>query len=397
MDRYINRKRIEKLLTQLVEIYSPYFEEEKVMEFAYNWLNDRKIPVEYHKYHEDKIYDYRGINVIGRIKGNQKGPVILLNGHLDTVQLCEGWTTDPLKATIKGDKLYGLGAVDMKAGSAAIMIAVEAFLKTIDNFKGEILYTLTSDEEGPYGLGTDALIMDKITDHVDVAIVTEPSSGFTNTPFPCLCLGARGGFSYTVEFLGKSAHAANPELGINAISDASKVLLELEKIELTEDEKLGKGSITIIGMEGGGASCSVADKASFTVFRHTVPHESREYILNEIKEAIKRANIQSKTNIRLREGTHSENAIFEPYTVCENNVYTKLISESINHITGKEPAIKYFQSIGDFNYLGTRLNVPTFVFGPHGGNHHTADEYVYVDTVTETSKVVYDFLVRTLV
>lgn len=396
MDKYINRERVEKLLSQLIEIYSPYFEEEKVIEFAYDWLNHREIPVEYHRYHEDKVYDYKGVNVIGRIKGKEEGPVVLLNGHLDTVQLCEGWTKDPLKATIEGDKLYGLGANDMKAGCAAIMIAVEAFIKTVDKFKGEIIYTLVSDEEGPYGLGTDALIMDGITDNVDVAIVTEPSSGFTNTPFPCVCLGARGGFSYTVEFLGKSAHAANPELGINAISDASKVLLELERSELIEDEKLGKGSIAVIGIEGGGASCSVAEKASFSVFRHTVPGETREYIMNEIREAIERANVKSKVTIKLREGTHPENAIFEPYTVSEDDHYTKLLTESINNITGKDPEIRYFQSMGDFNYLGARVNVPTFVFGPHGGNYHTADEYVYIDTVVHTAKVVYDFLVRTL-
>lgn len=396
MDKYINLNRIQNLLTKLISIPSPYFEEEEIMNFAYSWLKDRKVPVEYHRYHEDKMFNYKGINVIGRIKGKEKGPVILLNGHLDTVQLCEGWTRDPFKATVEGNRLYGLGAVDMKAGSAAIMIAVEAFIKTVDDFNGEILYTLVSDEEGPYGLGTDALIVDGITKDVDVAIVAEPSSGFTNTKFPCLCLGARGGFSYTVDFLGKSAHAANPEDGINAILDASKVLVELKKTELIEDEKLGKGSLCIIGMEGGGASCSVADKASFSVFRHVVPGEDEEYVKNEIKDAIKRANIKSKTNIRFREGTHSDNASFAPYVVCEDNDYTKLIQESIKDVTGEKGAVRYFSSIGDFNYLGSRVKVPTFVFGPDGGNQHTADEYVRIDNLVDTTKVIYDFLLKTL-
>jgi succinyl-diaminopimelate desuccinylase len=396
MDKYINLDRIQELLSQLISIPSPYFKEEEVMNFAYNWLKDRKVPVEYHRYYEKKMFNYDGINVIGSIKGKRQGPKILLNGHLDTVQLCEGWTRDPFKATIEGNKLYGLGAVDMKAGSAGIMIAIEAFIKTVDDFKGEILYTLVSDEEGPYGLGTDALIVDGLTEGVDVAIVTEPSSGFTNTKFPCLCLGARGGFSYTVELLGKAAHAANPEYGINAISDAAKVMMELEKSNLTAHEKLGKGSICIIGAEGGGAACSVADKASFSVFRHVVPGEDEEYVRNEVKEAIERADIQSKTNIKFREGTHSDNACFAPYVVSEEDKFTKVIQNSIKDVTGEEGTIRYFSSIGDFNYLGSRVKVPTFVFGPDGGNHHTADEYVEMDTVVDTAKVIYDFLLKVL-
>ncbi|MCR2045185.1 M20 family metallopeptidase [Anaerosalibacter massiliensis] len=397
INKYINRFKVEKLLTKLIGIYSPYLQEQEAMNYVYSWLKEKDIAVKYHNYTEDKILNYKGINVIGRIKGQKKGPVVLLNGHLDTVKICEGWTREPLKATIEGDRLYGLGALDMKSGVVAIMLALEAFVNTVGEFNGEVLYTLVSDEEGPYGLGTDSLILDGITDDVDVAIVTEPSSGFTGIDFPCLCLGARGGWSYTVEFIGKSAHAANPEEGISAINDAAKVLLELEKVELKEDEKLGKGSNCVIGISGGGAACSVADKAEFTIFRHIVRHENKEYIINEINKAIKRANIRSKTNIKFRQSPHEDNGGFQPYIVDKDNPYTKIIQQSIKEITNTEATISYFSSIGDFNYLGSRVNVPTFVFGPSGANYHTADEYVLLDTVVETSQIIYDFLVKTLV
>lgn len=367
------------------------------MDYVYNWFKNKGLPVGYHSFHEDKILDYKGTNVVGRVKGRRKGPVIMLNGHLDTVEICEGWTKNPLKATIEGEKLYGLGALDMKSGVVAIMLAVEAFVNTVDEFNGEILYTFVSGEEGPYGLGTDALILDGVTDNVDVAIVTEPSSGFTGIDFPCLCLGARGGWSYTVEFVGKSAHAANPEEGISAIKDVAKVLLELENIDLEEDRKLGKGSNCVIEMKGGGAACSVADKAEFTVFRHVVRHEDKEYILNEIHEAIKRANIESDFTVKFRQSPHDKNAGFQPYIVNDDDPYTKNIQKSIKEIANNEATISYFSSIGDFNYLGSRANIPTYVFGPYGENYHKADEYVFLDTVVKTSEIIYDFLVRTLV
>lgn len=392
----IDREKIEKLTSELINIYSPYFKEEPIMEYVYNWFNDRELPVRYHRYAEDRILKFKGINVVGSLKGHTDGPTVLLNGHVDTVYVSEGWSTDPLKPFRDGDKLYGLGSLDMKSGVAAIMIAVEAFKDNVKDFKGEILYTIVSDEEGPYGLGTDALILDGITDNADVAIVPEPSSGFGGDDFPSLCLGARGGWNYTVNITGKTAHAANPEKGINAIVEASKLILELENTDRISDDKLGKGDICIISASGGGAACSVAEKASFTVFRHVVRGETKDYLIKEVMDASRRAKVKGDIDISFRDSPHALNGGFEPYIVEKDNKYTSLLQESIAKVTGSEAKISYFSSIGDFNYLGTRANIPTFVFGPSGENYHTAGEYVNIKSVVKTSEVIYDFLVRTL-
>jgi succinyl-diaminopimelate desuccinylase len=396
-DQYINRKNVETLLASLIEIHSPYFHEEAIMDFAYSWLYERDLPAKYHRYKENKITNYEGTNIIGSIKGAAEGPTILLNAHLDTVNICEGWTRNPLKAEIEEDKMYGLGALDMKSGAAALLLAIYAFKNLIPSFKGEILYTLVSDEEGPYGLGTDALIMDKLIDKADIAIVTEPSSSFSGTSFPCLCLGARGGWNYTVNFTGKASHAANPELGINAISDASRVLLELEKAISIVDEKLGKGSISVIEINGGGAVCSVADKAYFTIFRHVVRGEDKNYIEKELFDAVKRADIKSTVELSFRDAPHPECAGFEPYIVEEDNPYSKLFIESIKKTTGTNANIAYFSSIGDFNRIGSRMKIPTFVFGPQGKNYHMSDEYVLISSVIKTAEILFDYLVEVLV
>lgn len=380
------------LLTDLIEIYSPYFHEEAIMSFAYSWLKDRNIPVEYHRYREDKVTNFEGINIIGRIKGEEKGPRILLNGHLDTVTISEGWTRDPLKATIEGDKLYGLGALDMKGGCAALMIALDLFLKNVKDFKGEIVYSLVSDEEGPYGLGTDALILDGITEGIDMSLIIEPSSGFADVPFPCICLGARGGYNYTVNIRGKASHASNPELGTDAIVDASKLICELNNTKLEEDPKLGKGSIAIIEFQGGGAACSIADKASFTVFRHTVRGESKERLVREVEEAASRANISSKYELVFRPAPHEGVDGFKPYIVDEDNEYVKKLQEVIKNVAGQYGEIKYFSSIGDFNHLGTRTNAPAIIFGPYGKNYHSPDEWVSIDSLLKTCQVVYKLL-----
>ena len=114
-----------------------------------------------------------------------------MNGHLDTVPECKGWTA-PVSGEKRGDRLYGLGALDMKSGCASLMTALAHFKKDHPVFRGKIKAALVSVEEGPFGLGTNALIEDGLLDDVDFCIVTEPSAGFTSRPFPTLCLGARG-------------------------------------------------------------------------------------------------------------------------------------------------------------------------------------------------------------
>ncbi|MFZ5968676.1 MAG: M20 family metallopeptidase [Bacillota bacterium] len=396
IEEYINHAAVIDLLSELIQIHSPYFHEDKIMNYVHGWLRKNEIPVSFHHYTEDKITKYQGTNVIGSLIGSKPGKRILLNGHLDTVTICEGWTKDPLKATIEGDRLYGLGALDMKSGCAAIMLALHAFVKTTSSFEGEILYTFVSDEEGPYGLGTDALITDAIIQNVDAAIVTEPSSGFSSVPFPCLCLGARGGYNYTVTLKGKSSHAANPEKGINAVVEASKIMMALHQMDMKEDDKLGFGSVCIIGAEGGGAACSVPDKASFTVFRHTVRGEDKAYLVQEIEKAVRLANIKGDYQLSFRDAPHLDCQGFEPYTVPEDHPFTVMLQESISRITGTPAAVRYFSSIGDFNYLGTRAGIPTFVFGPYGENYHAPDEYVEIHSVAATAKVIYDFLVKAL-
>ncbi len=81
----------------------------------------------------------------------------------------------------------------------------------------------------------------------------------------------------------------------------------------------------------------------------------------------------------------------------ENNLYTRDFAQAVRDVTGKEANISYFQSIGDFNYLGTRLGAPALIFGPDGENYHSADEYVQMDTVVQTAEILYRFLEKTMV
>ncbi len=133
----VNRKESLDLLKKLISIKSNYFHEKEIMEYCYEWFKNNDMDISYHNYTDNKVTNFSGINIIGEIKGNEDGPILLINGHLDTVEECAGWSKNPYIPLEKEGKLYGLGALDMKSGCAAAMLAIREFKRNVKSFKGK--------------------------------------------------------------------------------------------------------------------------------------------------------------------------------------------------------------------------------------------------------------------
>ena len=384
------------LLQQLIQIPSPYFEEEKAIDYVYQWLTDNHIPAQIHEYRDDKVTKFSGKNVLSVIDSGRPGPVIHLNGHIDTVKLCQGWSKDPFDGTLEDGRIYGLGALDMKSGCTAIMSALKEFLKDCPSFCGKIISAFVSDEEGPFGLGTSAIIADGYLDDVDVSISTEPSAGFTKVPFPCVCLGARGSYGLSVEFFGTAAHAANPHLGVNAAIEAGKLLTNLDQIRFREDDFLGKGCVCPISMEADGGACSVPDYAKVGLFWHLVRGDSKEWIVSELERVLALAGVQCEYRISFRQAPTEATDVMLPYAVSPDDPYVTRFMDAVRDVAEDPMTVNFFQSNGDFNYLGTLLDAPCIIFGAAGSNHHSPDEYATEASVRGTAAVLYTFLKDTL-
>jgi succinyl-diaminopimelate desuccinylase len=395
--KMITEKNVLNLMQSLVAIPSPYFEEEEIVGFVNDWLRGNGLSASIHEYHENKVTGFKGKNVLLELVGDTPGPTIHINGHLDTVKLCAGWTEDAYQGRLDGDKLYGLGVLDMKSGVAATMSALKEFADLHKKFKGRILASFVSVEEGPYGMGTNALIEDGLLGGVDLSITTEPSAGFTDQPFPVVCLGARGGYGLEIDVFGKSSHAAFPKAGKSAVLDAAKIICELENVDYISDPHLGSGDACVIGVESDGGACSVPDYAKIRLFWHIVVGEDTKSIHKEIEKAIDRAGVQCDWKVRFREAPSEDSKGFQPYKVSEQDPMVGSFLESVSRVCGIEPTKEYFKSIGDFNYLGSRIDAPVVIFGPEGKNFHGQDEYATLSSTVETAKVLLDFLEKTLV
>ena len=96
-----------------------------------------------------KIFDSekKRVNLFATIKAksqNGKKPIIL-SGHTDVVPVSKGWSTDPFRATIKNNKLYGRGSCDMKGFIACALAYAPIFSKS--NLDRDINFSFTFDEE----------------------------------------------------------------------------------------------------------------------------------------------------------------------------------------------------------------------------------------------------------
>ncbi|WP_411966080.1 M20 family metallopeptidase [Haloferax sp. YSMS24] len=376
------------LLQDLVQIPSPFFEEEEIATYIYEWLDERGLDPEYHHVSEPDITGFEGDNVVARIEGSDPdAPTVLLNGHMDTVQHVDGWTEDPTSGRIEDGKLYGQGACDMKGGLAAILVAFEALAER--DLKGDVVLTAVVDEEGPFGLGTDAAIRDGLTDDCDVAVVTEPAPTITQQDIenPAIVLGARGRFLYEVSVTGKAAHGSQPDNGVNAVLDAGRVAEAISEMELGSHPKLGSGSVCVLSIAGGGEPLSVPDYCEMEIDRHVVPGETAESVLEDARRAVDRLDIESEVDISLREAPEPD-LYFQPYTTDEDHPLVTPFFESMRDLFDTEPDVGYFSSVGDFNHLGGRAEIPTVIVGPDGANVHGTGEYVYLDEVVETAQVV---------
>jgi succinyl-diaminopimelate desuccinylase len=165
------------------------------------------------------------INVLGTRAGDREGPVVHLNGHFDVVPAGAGWTRAPFGGEVRGGRIYGRGACDMKAGIAAAVYAAEAIRRAGVRLAGTIEISGTVDEEsgGQAGMGWLAERGRVSAARTSAVIIPEPLN------VDRICVGHRGVYWFEVATRGRIAHGSMPFLGVSAIEHMGLVLERIRR------------------------------------------------------------------------------------------------------------------------------------------------------------------------
>lgn len=169
-------------------------------------------------------------------KAQQAIKTIAFAGHTDVVPTgpLAQWSSDPFTPTLRGGKLYGRGASDMKTSIAAFVVAVEEFLAATPEPLLDIAFLLTSDEEGPSIDGTKVVVeqLKARGERLDYCIVGEPTA--VHKTGDMIKNGRRGTLSGKLTVRGIQGHIAYPHLARNPIHQAVPALAELAAMRWDE-------------------------------------------------------------------------------------------------------------------------------------------------------------------
>lgn len=378
----ITTERIVALTKELVSIPSVTGDEHAMSDWAFNFFTQlgldtvRRLPVE-----------DAGDTIVATY--GTGSPAMFLHFHMDTFAAFEDWSTDPFTPHIDGDRLYGLGAHDMKGGAACVLAAVEAIVQSGVELGGQLVVAGTTDEED-WSRGAHALIASGALDECAYCLMPEPSDHGT------LTVGARGRHVFQLTFHGKTVHAAY-DGGVNALTDAARVAARLGDVDAVD---LGynaefelTGSLCVIGLHSGGTMILVPERAELFIDRHILPGETVEDAAAQIRAVVEQVGIAGSYELIW---DNRPTPAPPPCIVPTDSHFVQTVSQHLAREQGWDhvkPVLA--RSVSDLNHIAVSGNVPTLILGPQGGNTCTANEYVLIGSLAPVART-YVYSVLTL-
>jgi acetylornithine deacetylase len=302
-------------------------------------------------------------SVLVTARGSGDGPALLLCGHLDTVNV-EGMT-DPHAPRVDGDRLYGRGAYDMKAGVAAALIACREAAKL--GLAGDVVVAAVADEEHA-SLGVQEALR---AVQAGAAIVTEPTE--------LELVVAHKGFVWAeLEVTGVAAHGSRPHLGVDAIVRTGPVLTAIGELDEALGARthplLGRGSVHASMIEGGIEMSSYPARCVIGLERRTLPGETQDDVEAELGA--------------LGDASHRITLVRDPFEADPGSDVARAVSEAAAEVLGSPPPVAGAGYWADAAFIAA-AGIPTVMFGPSGEGAHAVEEWVSVaDTVAVTQVLV---------
>jgi acetylornithine deacetylase/succinyl-diaminopimelate desuccinylase family protein len=322
------------------------------------------------------------------------GPVIALNAHGDVVAPGEGWTTDPYGAAVRDGMMYGRGVAVSKSDFATYGYALLALQALEVPLAGTVELHLTYDEEAGGEIGPKRLL-DTGVSKPDFAF----SAGFSYS----VVTAHNGCLHLEVTVRGKSAHAARPDTGHDALEAATAILSALYA------ERAGYGGIRsnvegiespslVVGLIEGGINTNVVpDRVGFRLDRRMIPEEDAAAVERDLRTVIEQGcAAMAGISVEVRRVMLAEP--FAPLPGVEQ--VAEPLSANAAEVFGvpvETHGIPLYTDARHYSAAG----VPTVLYGagPRNlleANAHRADERLRLDDLKKATKVVaftlYDLL-----
>jgi acetylornithine deacetylase len=336
--------------------------EREIAAFVVGWAKDAGLQAEV-------LEGTRGRpSVVVRAAGTGGGRTLMLCGHCDTVTV-QGMRHPPHTPRVDGDRLYGRGAYDMKAGVAAALIACREAAAL--GLAGDVVVAAVADEEHA-SLGVQEVLR---TVGADAAVVTEPTE--------LEVIVAHKGFVWSeIEVTGRAAHGSRPHLGVDAIVKTGPILTALGQLDLTLGERthalLGRGSVHASLIRGGEELSSYPADCVVSLERRTLPGETTAELEAELDSLLAGCRASDPELV----AGHRTLLVRHPFEVAHDAEIVATVRDAAAEAMGAAPEIGGASYWADAAFIAA-AGIPTVMFGPVGEGAHAAEEWVSISS-TET-------------
>ncbi|AYC30261.1 M20 family metallopeptidase [Paenisporosarcina cavernae] len=287
---------------------------------------------------------------------------IIWNGHVDVVPGNE----EQFIPRLEGDKLYGRGAADMKAGVAAMMEAFRRISEDPTSLSHCILLHIVTDEETG-GMDTSGYLVEQGRTG-DFVICGEP----THLE---LSIQSKGMVDLDINFHGKAAHGSRPWQGVNAIEMAYDFHEKMQQLPFTKanNEFYESPSINLAKISAGNRYNVVPDCCEVSYDIRFVPGQDPEEIVKELTELA--TSLHSKNELEIY-------GISPAVTTERSSEYVQTLAKITADVRETEPTIFGQHGAADTRYYA-ETGAGAIEFGPSGEDWHGPEEFVYVSSALQ--------------
>lgn len=316
-------------------------------------------------------------------------PVITFAGHTDVVPVGDEkqWQYPPFSAQIVDDVLYGRGAADMKGSLAAMVVAVEKFVKANPNHQGTIALLITSDEEAAAKDGTVCVVETLMArnEPIDYCIVGEPSS--SQKLGDIVKNGRRGSITANLYIQGIQGHVAYPHLAENPVHKALAFLSELTTYQWDNgNEFFPPTSLQIANINAGTGSNNVIPGELYVQFNLRYCTEVTEEIIKKtVAEMLQKHQLTHRIEWNLSG---------KPFLTRNGKLLEATIS-AVQKITKNTPHLDTGGGTSDARFIAL-MGAEVVEFGPLNKTIHKVNECVDVNDLAKCGDVYQQILINLL-
>ncbi|SMB92319.1 succinyl-diaminopimelate desuccinylase [Desulfonispora thiosulfatigenes DSM 11270] len=375
LEKLINFTEVIEVVQNLIKISSenPPGDEYFVGKYIINYMESAGIKTEIQEISPERF------NVISRLKGDGTLPPIIFTGHMDVVPVKEDelarWTVDPYSGTIKDEYVLGRGAITMKGGLGAAMVAMATLARSNLKPAGDIIFLATVDGEDVMR-GAKAIINTHYISDAKRIVVCKP----TDMNLVTVCKGRTWA---DIKVLGKSAHASIPGAGINAIDRAIRLIeaLSNHKIPHQYHELVGSSFWQVTLIKGGIEAAIIPESCTITVDARLVPGQNPDEIWKYVEGLINYLKIEIpdfEASIHVIDKR-------EPWETNDEEFIAKI--EKAHNIMGKKVVKNGYLGTTDATVL-RRLGIESVIIGPGQIKYaHKEDEKVSIEQLKDAVKL----------